>query len=262
MIEVQTIDIAVESPQQGCEELLDVWRQPRTKVVVSRLDTVPGDVRGFYESLFPLLGRPAALAEDARQGDRTGQRTGGIWMEIRFDPTIQNAYRHSANAQPLHTDGSYIPSFPNSSFLACVTNAAAGGETVFVDSEDVVEALQSESPDLFKRLTDLQMPHARSGDSRTEPVLTQKSGRWCVNWNYYCVAAERGTEQREVAEAFHQFLLQSPAIAKATVDVKLRPGEAVLWKDYELLHGRRAFSAVDAGERFIWKCAFDVGQTG
>jgi hypothetical protein len=33
----------------------------------------------------------------------------------------------------------------------------------------------------------------------------------------------------------------------------------VLWKDDELLHGRNGFKATQTSERFIWKCAFDVG---
>ena len=34
---------------------------------------------------------------------------------------------------------------------------------------------------------------------------------------------------------------------------------AVTWKDREVLHGRNAFVASAASERFLWKCAVDVG---
>jgi len=43
------------------------------------------------------------------------------------------------------------------------------------------------------------------------------------------------------------------------VPIKLAPGDAVVWKDERLLHGRNAFQADKMGERFLWKCAVDVG---
>ena len=42
--------------------------------------------------------------------------------------------------------------------------------------------------------------------------------------------------------------------------VLLTPGDAVTWKDREVLHGRNAFVANRESERFIWKCAIDIGN--
>src|SRR3546814_11115164 len=86
---------------------------------------------------------PVAGVEDEILGSRDQQRTGEIWMEVRYDPQHPDAYRHSANAQPLHTDGSYIPSFPNATLMACVANAGAGGETTFIDADDLVRSEES-----------------------------------------------------------------------------------------------------------------------
>tara|TARA_R110001592_G_scaffold242912_1_gene503587 strand:+ start:1045 stop:1824 length:780 start_codon:yes stop_codon:yes gene_type:complete len=256
---IKYVDIFSTEVERSCTSLLEVWADPSVKVVVARPDIVPDDVKEFYESIFPLLGTPAAYAEDARISDRTRQRTGEIWMEIRFDPSIQNAYRHSSQAQPLHTDGSYIPGFPNSSLLCCVTNAAEGGETVFIDSKDLVDTLIKEKPDLYSKLVNKPIPHARSGDRRDDFVLKKNEGNWYVNWNYYCVSPELDDERRTTVEEFHEFLNFSPSVKHCLVPIKLEPGEAVMWKDNEVLHGRNDFKASSAGERFIWKCAFDVG---
>jgi alpha-ketoglutarate-dependent taurine dioxygenase len=48
-------------------------------------------------------------------------------------------------------------------------------------------------------------------------------------------------------------------VRTAIHEVKLRPGDAVVWKDERVLHGRNAFRATEASERFLWKCAVDVG---
>jgi alpha-ketoglutarate-dependent taurine dioxygenase len=55
-------------------------------------------------------------------------------------------------------------------------------------------------------------------------------------------------------------LQTDPGIKAKTQSVKLMPGDAVTWKDRELLHGRNAFVANQTSERFLWKCAIDIGQ--
>src|SRR3546814_17246137 len=96
-------------------------------------------------------------------------------MEGRCEPQEPDDDRHSAKAQPLHTDGSYMPSFPNATLMACVANAGEGGETTFIDADDLVACLEQEAPDLLDELESRTMPHARSGDRREEKVI-ERSG--------------------------------------------------------------------------------------
>ena len=248
------------SGHEACKDLVSAWRQDASaKVFVLRAAEVPDDVRSYYGSIFSSLGTPRAFAEDVRVGDRDHQRTGEIWMEVRYDPRFPDAYRHSANAQPLHTDGSYIPSYPNSTLLACVANAGDGGETTFLDLPDLFAVLEREDPGLLRRLRTVTVPHARSGDRRESRIIVGEGAGTRIYWNYYCVAKDADTEARSLAEDFHAFLASSPGVAARTLPVKLRPGDGVLWKDDELLHGRNSFNATRTSERFIWKCAFDVG---
>lgn len=256
---LQEYNIITKNLSSICKKILSDWLDCNTKVFVTRAVESIENTRAFYESLFPMLGTPVPLAEDVRAGDRSHQRTGDIWMEVRYDPKFPNAYRHSAEAQPLHTDGSYIPSFPSSTLLCCVSNSAIGGETIFIDSKDVFYALETEQPELLSQLMNNSVPHARSGDSRDLPIIYQKNGMLYVNWNYYCVSPDANDVIKNMANQFHHYLLHSPIIKAKTIGVKLNPGDAVLWKDHEVLHGRNAFSPTKESERFIWKCAFDVG---
>jgi alpha-ketoglutarate-dependent taurine dioxygenase len=259
---IQEIQISSSNAAQGFSGLQQAWTDPATKVVVLRAIDPIGDPRAFYEDHFSLIGTPAALAEDVNAGDREAQRTGDIWMEVRYDPSHPDAYRHSLNAQPLHTDGSYIPAFPNATLMACVANAGEGGETTFIDAGDVVQALSSEAPDLLEALTARALPHARSGDRREEKVIDLHGDIVLVNWNYYCVDRDIDQEGREIAEQFFAYLGGSSRIQELTRAVKLMPGDAVTWKDRQVLHGRNGFVATQESERFIWKCAVDVGKFG
>ena len=241
--------------------LLEAWQNH--KVIHIRIpDLIPENVLEYYNNLLPQIGTSYALAEDVRFGNRTQQRTGKVWMEIRYDPTYINAYRHSAKSQPLHTDSSYISNSPNATLMCCVANASEGGETVFLDAELLVKILQTENPELLSDLQKITVPHARCGDSRNLPVLRREQGSWCVNWNYYCVVPDADASVLKLRETFQQFLLNSPGVLEGLVPIKLQPGDAVIWKDSKLLHGRNAFTARTKSERFLWKCDINVGVFG
>lgn len=255
-----TTTIDADNPAAAFRELTTAWQKDENRVFLIKGNEALGPVRDFYSNWFSSIGTPVALAEDATLGDRDNQRTGEIWMEVRYDPTIPDAYRHSANAQPLHTDGSYIPDFPNATLMVCVANAGEGGETTFIASEDIAAALSGEQPDLFHYLTSNRIRHARSGDEREEKVIDCEPDVPLVNWNYYCLSDQLSSADRQASEAFFAFLQQSPAISAKILPVKLAPGDAVAWKDRQVLHGRNGFVANQTSERFIWKCAIDVGN--
>ncbi|MBA3698982.1 MAG: TauD/TfdA family dioxygenase [Planctomycetes bacterium] len=256
---ISELAIRDDNAKQVCSQLCEQWKRDDLKVFVLRGESKRTQVRDWHESLFPLIGTPAHLAEDVRIGDRDQQRTGGIWMEVRYDSRFPDAYRHSANAQPLHTDGSYIPSFPNASLMTCIANTAEGGETTFIDSLVLLQILRREAPELLDELLSTIVPHARSGDRRDEQIIRQAGDRIWVNWNYYCVAKDTTPAARVLAESFHRLLQNSPGVKAGIRPVKLLPGDAVVWKDAEVLHGRNAFVPTRESDRFIWKCAIDVG---
>jgi alpha-ketoglutarate-dependent taurine dioxygenase len=255
---LSTITINAKHRSDSAATILDAWA--RYNVLHIRVPGLePDEVRGFYDELLPRIGTPCFLAEDVRIGDRNAQRTGALWTEVRYDPGFTNAYRHSANGQPLHTDGSYVPAYPNATLMCCVRNAGEGGETIFISADDIEAALQQEEPDLLKQLRAVLIPHERSGDRRVLPFIRRVGNEARVNWNYYCVAANAPAEALALRERLFAWLRDSPAVARAIVPVKLATGDAVTWKDDTVLHGRNAFRAHVISERFLWKCAVDVG---
>jgi alpha-ketoglutarate-dependent taurine dioxygenase len=250
--------LADATPEDCASAVRDAW--PHSRVVHLSGLTPQEDLRDFYGRMFELVGYAAPLAEDATVGDREVQRTGEVWTQVRYDPSIPDAYRHSANPQPLHTDGSYIPDFPNAGFLACKAMPMNGGATTFIDGRDVVAALESEAPDLLQRVLTTVIPHARSGDRRVEPLIRFEGDEPIMNWNYYCVDMSAEPEALALREEIFAFLDNSPAIQAHTQRVKLKPGEAVLWKDDRLLHGRDGFDPEIVSDRFLWKAQVQVNE--
>jgi alpha-ketoglutarate-dependent taurine dioxygenase len=254
----QTINFEVDDFQGSIEKLKEAWSHPANKVFVLKANRPIENVRKFYEGILKFLGTPCPIAEDVNLGSRDTQRSGKIWFEVRYDPKHPDAYRHSANAQPLHTDGSYIPDFPTSTLLACVANAGEGGETTFIDSKMLLTIMQREKQDLLNFLLNNKVKHTRSGDTRLDEIIRIEGDDVFVNYNYYCVDKTNSSEVIDAIEEFQDYLLKSPTIKEATIGVKLTPGDSVFWRDNYCLHGRNSFVANQESERFIWKCAIDI----
>jgi alpha-ketoglutarate-dependent taurine dioxygenase len=240
------------------DELKAAWLNSSNKVFVLKSNEVPSDIKDYYESIFKYLGKPIPIAEDVNLGDRSNQRSGKLWFEVRYDPKHPDAYRHSSNAQPLHTDGSYIPDYPTSTLLACVANAGEGGETTFIDSKEIVKIMETEQPDLLDFLLNNKVKHTRSGDTRIDPIIRLEENDVFVNYNFYCVDKSNSFEILDNIDKFQNFLLNAESIKSSTIGVKLNPGDAVFWRDNYCLHGRNSFVANQESERFIWKCAIDI----
>ncbi len=250
------------NPEDLARDFSAVWDEAKVVQLKGLKFDSPDEMRDFYDNFMETAGVPGEVGEDATtdQRDSGGQATGQRWTEIRYDPTIPDAYRHSANPQPLHTDGSYVPDFPDSAIIYCQAAASNGGETVFLDSDLLLSVMKDEAPELHRKLTEMDLPHARSGLRKNVKVIETDDEGARLSWNYYCVSKDIDEERVELKEELHNFLQSNEKIRDAMVAVALEPGEGVIWKDYRVLHGRNGFDPDKPSERFLWKSAFSANK--
>lgn len=223
----------------------------RYEVVRLRLAEQPADLRAYYDVLVEHLGKPIDAAENYEDGKPTGNR----WSDIRYKSDVPDdvAFRHSKNAQPLHTDGSYISDPPDVMLFYCVHAAPSGGATIFVSGLDLVADLEANHPELFERLTSERVVYEKAGDRRDRPIIEiDDGGRVDLNFNYYCAEPDQPAAALELNQAFLEYL-QNDLPDEIVLDACLRPGEAVSWQDDRVLHGRTAFEATTTDDRLIWK---------
>ena len=237
------------------------WNNKKNKVFYFTSSKFEGkDVREYYELLFKNIVTFRNFAEDAKIKHRDKQRVNSIWMEVRFDPKIKNAYRHSSNPQPLHTDGSYIKKYSNSTLMCCVQNNTKKGETIFISAEKILNILKLENQLLLNEILNNDIIHTRSGDTKKSKILYLKNKVWKLNWNYFCVDKKKNKKLISLVENFKFFLEKNVNIKKNTLAIKMKMGDALIWKDSEVLHGRNGFIASKVSDRFIWKCAADFNK--
>jgi hypothetical protein len=218
------------------------------------------DQRGFWDEVSEQIGTPCyEFQEDAY----TGAKTGGKWQEIRFNPEITHSYRYTKNAQPMHTDGSYMKQGPEIVFFYCIKAAPEGGATTFIDSQELIAVLRREDPQLLRDLEGVQVHFSKAAEHKTRPIITTDAKGDLLTWNYYCVDATEPAATKQLAERFHGFL-QTRVVGTANLTpIRLQPGEAVFFHDERLLHGRESFAAKVHDDRYLLKTAFDLApRTG
>ena len=223
------------------------------KVVKLKLGYHVADLRSFYDSITDEIGQPHNIAEDFSQG---GTQTGDRWMEIRYDTDIPDmaAYRHSKNGQPLHTDESYISNPCDIMVFYCVNKAIQGGQTNFVDGNELVERMKVVAPELLEKLTCTDVCYEKAGNKRTEKIIDLSNPKQPVfNFNYYCISPNESAEAKSLNSEFFNFLETHIKGSFIENPIELLPGESVYWWDHFVLHGRNPFDAEKTDDRFIWK---------
>lgn len=213
----------------------------------------------FYKSASDQLGIIHAIDEDKATGALTGER----WIDITFDPAEPNKYRSANVRQPFHTDDSYIE-IPGAegrvTFFYCVAQASKGGATTFLTSENILEPLKIDGEDkLLEDIQKIPIKFEKGGSEKIRPILNKDNDGWIWTWNWHCVDQKNNTpEALDVATRFHNFLENRVFLAGLATGIELKPGEAVLFHDHRLLHGRNAYFTSQAGGRKLIKGAFEL----
>ena len=256
---IQQFNINKNFDNETAISIVNSWMVDDNKIFHLISDAKKNHIRDFYEKIGNAIGKYHMLAEDVNLGDRSKQKSNKIWMDVRYDSNINDAYRHSSNPQPLHTDGSYNPNFPNSTIMCCVSNSVSGGETVFLELNKLVEILKQDNPELLEFLFEIDIIHERSGYLNKKKILYLEDKKLKTNFNYFCISKKNPEKSLINFKTFFNFINTSEKIKKNITAVKLKEGEAVFWKDSEILHGRNSFSPKKDSDRFLWKAAIEIG---
>ena len=214
----------------------------------------------YYDEVTNYIGHCLHIGET--EGSESVE---GKWTYVCYDPTIQNAYRSSRNAQPLHTDGSYQKESPDATCMYCISTAHEGGETVFISGERLIELLQMDRPDLYDQLCKTPVCFSRqfsNGENgKTRKIIEQDAqGNILLTWNYYRVEPDSPPHVKKMCDDFHNYLQKNIMHSDNLFQIKLLPGEAVLWLDEKILHGRNAFVAHEYGQRNLAKTCIKLTQ--
>jgi len=192
---------------------------------------------------------PAAILELAGRIGQVCATNYGVAFDVRSVPQPENL-AYSDAGLGLHTDNPYREPVPGFQALHALVTTPDGGDSLFADGFALAEHLRATAPGAFARLTQTAVPFAyrsRDADLYAQRPLIQLSCRGevrAVHYNNRSIAplALAAREVREFYGAYRQFaaLLRE---ARFQARFRLRDGDAVVFDNQRILHGRTAFSS-------------------
>ena len=190
-------------------------------------------------------GSTQALAE--RVGYVRETIFGGFW-EFTADLKKADTAYTNLELRP-HTDGTYSHDAPGLQMLHCLEFDGEGGESTMVDGFRIADELRRRSPEQFALLASVAIPGQYIGDGShlmaARPVFRHDHTGELVQVSFN--NADRAPfllphdEMLAVYEALQAFDLIANDLAFQWRHV-LRPGEALLFDNWRVLHGRTAYS--------------------
>lgn len=198
-------------------------------------------IRDFYGMMASNAGSLVRRNEDHKNGNVVGHND--EWIDIVFEEDKKReSFRFSDIYQPLHTDGAYVDHQLDLSFLCCVQQADIGGDTIFVDANDLYSILKKYESDLLLNLCLFDVLFDKGDQqSKKSKIISLVEDDVVLNWNYYRVSKSNTKEVIELCEAFHLFLEHKIVRAGLCKPIKINKGDAVFFFDQKVLHGRNSF---------------------
>lgn len=169
----------------------------------------------------------------------------GHLMRMRLDPQAPN-YLFSAEAVPLHWDGAFHEE-PRYLLFYCDESQGEGGETVFVDTRDVLAGAAPETVAAWEgvTLTYTTEKLAHYGGTFSTKVVREHpfTGERILRFAE-AVATEKNPVTVEVEGSddpdFYAGLAARVTAPEHTREHRWRAGDLVLVDNHAFLHGRRA----------------------
>ncbi len=181
---------------------------------------------------------------------------GAMWrLASEMDEHQDSAY--STTFLEPHTDSTYMTDAPGTQLFCCLARTGSGGESILVDGFAIAEKLRSVQPAAFDILTSVHVPgrYVEPGvhlNAQRPPIRLGAAGNVeQVTFNNYDRAPFWLPEPQmsgfyDAYALFHDYIVDQ----SRWFELALRPGDALIFDNWRLLHGRQAYS----GRRVFYGC--------
>jgi trimethyllysine dioxygenase len=198
-----------------------------------------------------VTGTPATAAATKELVERVGyvRHTifGGFW---EFEPDLAKAdTAYTDIALGFHTDGTYSHDAPGAQILHCLGHDGEGGESTMVDGLRIADELRRTAPEHYETLSTVEVPGQYIGDGAhlvaRRPVFRHDSAGALVQVSFNNYDRAPFLLPPDEMGRFYDALRAFEALAR---DPRLHwvrrnpPGEAMLFDNWRVLHGRNAFT--------------------
>ncbi|KAL2841915.1 hypothetical protein BJY01DRAFT_6731 [Aspergillus pseudoustus] len=201
----------------------------------------------------------------ARMGPLRNSFYGSTW-DVRTVPEAKNV-AYTNQFLGFHMDLMYMKDPPGFQLLHCLRNSCDGGESLFADTFKVAAYVRHHDPELFNKLKNTyityEYQHKEQSYQNTWPVfeaspnVNPHNSVTHVNYSppFQGLSTPKPslppsiTREREEIQALQDFVnrLERP---RNIFELKLKPGECVIFENRRVVHARRRFNTT-RGERWL-----------
>ena len=243
-------------PSRGSVDHLELLEAVNT-YGVALVEGIPADEIGT-EALAALIGR-------VRETDF------GRLFDIVVEPEVWELSQSGLALDP-HTDDPYRYTPSGCSFLHCI-EASEGGDSLLVDGFAIAEELREDDPDAFDLLSETSVPFIRHRSDSVDqgedvhlvahaPVISlDRDHEICGIRFHERSMAPLDVEPSLVGEYYRAFITFTKMVndPSRALQLKLQPGQAIVYDNQRILHGRGAIS-LDGGRRHLRLGTIDRDQ--
>ncbi|KAL3467325.1 hypothetical protein BJX64DRAFT_167705 [Aspergillus heterothallicus] len=200
-----------------------------------------------------------------RMGPLRNSFYGSTW-DVRTVPEAKNV-AYTSQFLGYHMDLMYMKDPPGFQLLHCLRNSCDGGESLFLDAFKVAGKIRLYEPDLFNKLknTNITYEYQHKDQSyqntwpvfEVSPCVNPHTGVTHVNYSppFQGPGTPRPNEKSSITREREELkALQKLAMAfdnrRNHFELKLNPGECVIFENRRVLHARREFNT-NRGERWL-----------
>jgi gamma-butyrobetaine dioxygenase len=165
-----------------------------------------------------------------------------------------------------HTDLPYHQNPPGVQFLHCLAADAPGGDSVLVDGFWVADRIRDDDPQAFRVLCEVPIPYRFRDEHHdlrfASPVIGRRPDGTYAEIRFHNALMAPLDLPAGMVDSTYAALRRFDRVARsdeARITVRLQPGDAMVFHNRRVLHGRKAFDP-GGGRRRLFGLYVDVDE--
>ena len=218
-------------------------------IVIRNYDNLTDDeIINLYENLNKNIGEMIPIDLN----DNTYLPTMKYWSNVKYEyGSDEKQFWRSSNHQNLHTDNSFATKeyYANLTELVCLKAVEYSGNTTIISNEKLIDLIKfvdkNNNTNIFENIYNKNINFSIDNTRQiNKPILSYNTekNRYIFNFNYYpATRANNNKKDVELINLLHLFLEEKIMHSNLMNEVKLNRGDAIIFNDELVLHGRKSF---------------------
>jgi hypothetical protein len=220
------------------------------------------DLTGFYETINHKIGIMREIDKDKYKDEyKVGEKN--YWVDIKYDSKVNDIKPWKSNLHlKLHTDNtiSLEENYAQITELICLEPCKYSGLTTIINNNLVIELIKYvdklTNDNLFTQIYEREIFHTSNCINHYKSKILRFDNfknEFIFSFNYTQAikSFKNSDEEKEIIIKLNHFLEEKIMLSNLMSEIKLDIGDALLFNDEIVLHGRRSV----IGNRFYKKCS-------